>query len=125
MKCLIDSFLVLNSQQNVMSIDVILEPLLFAFGMRQLRKTYNFCFKVWEYYKKIWEKYTPFTTPYETNGKNKKWTLKEIVRKIIIQQKFLRLYKMEKKNIKKKTKGIIVNTNKYNSLIITNLKIYS
>ena len=122
MKCLIDSFLVLNSQQNVMSIDVILEPLLFAFGMRQLRKTYNFCFKVWEYYKKIWEKYTPFTTPYETNGKNKKWTLKEIVRKIIIQQKFLRLYKMEKKNIKKKTKGIIVNTNKYNSLIITNLK---
>ena len=43
MKCLIDSFLVLNSQQNVMSIDVILEPLLFAFGMRQLRKTYNFC----------------------------------------------------------------------------------
>ena len=50
MACLIENFIVLNSEQNVMVIDVILEPLLLAFGMRQVRKSWILLFKVLELY---------------------------------------------------------------------------
>ena len=39
MMCLIETFIVLNSEQNVLVIDVILECILLAFGMRQVKKT--------------------------------------------------------------------------------------
>ena len=126
MSCIIESFLVLNSEQNVMVIDVILEPLLFAFGMRQVKKTYEFYFKVMEYVRQLWDKYIPFVNPYEKTEKRKtKMTLKQIIRKIILQQRTKRGLEQKSKGNKIRKKNLnykIVNTEKYNFLLITNVK---
>ena len=127
MSCVIDNFIVLNSGQNVMVIDVVLEPLLFAFGMRQVRKSWAFYFKVMEYIPLLWEKYIPFTKPYDSPEKGKmKKTLKQIIRKIMTQQKIKRALqrKLQTKDGNKKNKlnTRIINLYQFNYLIITNVK---
>ena len=57
MFCLIENFLVLKSKQNVMIIDVTLEPLLVAFGMLQIRNVYNLYLKIFKYIRLLFEKY--------------------------------------------------------------------
>ena len=125
MSCVIDSFLVLNSEQNVMVIDVILEPLLFAFGMWQVRKSWNFYFKVMEYVYLLFEKYIPYAKPYDDIEKNRKrLSLRDIVEKVMKQQKIKRTLERGKKikNNKKNINTTIVNIHKYNYLLITNVK---
>ena len=59
MACLIESFIIVNSEQSVMIIDVILEPILFSFGMRQFRKSWALYEKTMKYLSLMWEQYIP------------------------------------------------------------------
>jgi hypothetical protein len=73
MSCVIESFLALDSENNVMIIDVILEPLLFAFGMRQVRKSWEFYFKVMKHVDDMLKvHYKPFIKPYFDAEERKK-----------------------------------------------------
>ena len=124
MACLIENFIVLNSEQNVMVIDVILEPLLLAFGMRQVRKSWILLFKVLELYPSLWVKYVPYAKPFEVNKKFKtRLSLKEMVKKVTQQQKVKKVFEKLKVNkTKSNTKRKIFNTENFNSLLITNVK---
>ena len=123
MMCLIDSFIVLNSEQNVMVIDVILEPILFAFGMRQVRKCWILYDKVMKFLPLLWEKYVPYAKPNEINsGIKKKMTLKSMVKKVFKLYKIKNFNEKEMKKKKDDDKKVIVNRDKFNSLLITNVK---
>lgn len=63
MESLIDSFIVLNSLQNAMIIDINLEPMLFAFGMRQFKKSWILYEKSMKHIKLMFEKYIPYIKP--------------------------------------------------------------
>ena len=115
MSCLIENYLMLKSEKNIMEIDVILEPLLFAFGMRQLRKTWNFYSEVMKYIQLLWEKYKPYAKPDE-----KKMTQKNLREKIIREQ-ISKTAPEQNVKINNKTK-ILVNIENFNNLLITNIK---
>ena len=124
MECLIESFIVLYSEQNVMIIDVNLEPILFAFGMRQFRKSWALYEKSMKYLQLMFEKYIPYAQPGEKLIKlNKQKTLKDLINKVIRRANLKR--DLEKKmKLRKKSKLVnkIVNTQKFNFLLITNVK---
>ena len=123
MACLIESFIVLNSEQNVMIIDVIIEPIMFSFGMRQFRKSWSMYEKSMNYLSLMWEKYIPYVNPGDTLKHNKRKSLKDLIYKVINRQNLKR--DLERKlNLSKKKKLInkIINTEHFNSLLITNVK---
>ena len=124
MTCLIDSFIVLYSEQSVMIIDVILEPILFAFGMRQFKKSWALYEKSMNYLQLMWERYIPYVYPgQEITKPYTKRTLKDVINKVIRKQKFKRELDIKKKlRNKKKIVNKIINTDKFNSLLITNVK---
>ena len=126
MFCLIENFLVLKSKQNVMIIDVTLEPLLVAFGMLQIRNVYNLYLKIFKYIRLLFEKYIPYAKPGDKNIKNKmRLTLKELVKTIIKKQKkSIRSSAILFNNNNKTNKinTILINTKYFNSLLITNVK---
>ena len=125
MSCLIDSFLVLNCEKTVMIIDVNLEPILFAFGMRQFKKTWALYEKSMKYLQLMWEKYIPYAQPGEEVTKRlyEKKTLKYVINKVIRRQRLKReLERKLKLSKKKKAVNTIINTDKFNSLLITNVK---
>ena len=121
-KCLIDNFLVLNSGQNVMIIDVIIEPLIFAFGMRQVRRAFKFQEKVIEYLSLMTASYVPYAKPGNTTSKGRhRLSLIDMVK---IVNKERKIKKNQENNVKDKKKNvnIIVNNEHFNSLLITNVK---
>ena len=123
MACLIDSFIALNSEQNVMIIDVNTEPILFAFGMRQFKKSWSLYEKSMNYLKLMFEKYIPYARPGQEKISLKKKSLKYIIKKVIRRQHLKR--SIEKKmQLSKREKIVnkIINTDKFNSLLITNVK---
>ena len=122
--CLIESFIILYSQQNIMIIDVNLEPLLFAFGMRQFRKSWALYEKSMNYLQLMWEKYIPYVQPGEIlTKKYKKKSLKDLINKVINRQKLKRELDIKLKlSKKKKIINTIINSEKFNSLLITNVK---
>ena len=125
MTCLIESFIVLNSEQSVMIIDVNLEPVLFAFGMRQFRKTWSFYEKSMKYLQLLlYEKYFPYAQPGEVLIKlYKRKSLKDLIKRVIRRQNLKRdLEKKIKLAKKSKTVNRIVNSEKFNFLLITNVK---
>ena len=124
MSCLIDSFIVLNNQQRVMIIDVYTEPILFAFGMRQFRKSWALYEKSMNYLSLMWEKYIPYVKPgVVLDNKKKRKSLKDLIRKVIRRQNLKReLKKKLQLTKKKKVLNTIINIDKFNFLLITNVK---
>ena len=123
MSCLIDTFIVLHSEQSVMIIDVNTEPLLFSFGMRQFRKSWALYEKSMKYLQLMFEKYIPYVQPGAELLQTKKKTLKDLINKVITRQNLKRqLERKLKLSKKEKIVNKIVNTDKFNSLLITNVK---
>ena len=124
MSCLIDSFIVLNNEQRVMIIDVITEPILFAFGMRQFRKSWALYQKSMNYLSLMWEKYIPYAKPgIVLDNKKKRKSLKDLINKVIRRQNLKRDLKRKLKlTKKKKVLNTIINIDKFNFLLITNVK---
>ena len=124
MSCLIDSFIVLNSEQRAMIIDVNTEPILFFFGMRQFRKSWDLYKKSMNYLSLMWEKYIPYIRPgEELINKNKRKSLKDLINKVIKRQNLKRELKRKINLTKKKNVlNTIINTDKFNFLLITNVK---
>ena len=90
-KCNIESYIFPHVEQSIMNIDVEMEPLILAFGMRQVRKLMNFSTNALGFLSKLEEKYIPFIKPENIqNGvvvmpNRKKYKIKKIFRRIIIR----------------------------------------
>jgi hypothetical protein len=126
MSCLIDSFIVLNNEQRVMIIDVNTEPILFAFGMRQFRKSWALYQKSMNYLSLMWEKYIPYAKPgIVLDNKKKRKSLKDLIKKVIRRQNLKRELKRKLKiTKKKKVFKTIFKLKKIKFLIIYNVKSY-
>ena len=127
MACVIESFLALDSEQNVMIIDVILEPLLLGFGMRQVRKSYEFYFKVMKLVEDMLKvRYKPFKKPYFDTEERRKTNkiFRQFLIKDILEKKDPNKFKSI--NIggyfRKKKYEKIINIDNYNYFLITNVK---
>ena len=63
LNCFIDSYIVPYVEQSVMDINVVLEPLILAFGMRQVRKLMSLSTLALEFLQNMNEKYFPHVKP--------------------------------------------------------------
>ena len=93
LKVSIDSGISPYIEESVMNINVLLEPLIFSFGMRQVRKLMGFSTKALEILPKLEEKYFPHIKPeYVVDGviqipQKKKYKVKQIFRKILVKNR--------------------------------------
>ena len=121
LKCSIDSDIQPYIEESVMNINVILEPLILAFGMRQVRKLMGFLDKVSAFTPKLQEKYFPHVKPEQVvNGvvkkpPKKKYKAKNIFRKILVRNQLNKILKQTLKKKQTKKEEIFINTNKFNS----------
>ena len=123
-KCNIESYIAPYAEQSYMNIDVEMEPLILAFGMRQVRKIMNFSTDSMKYISKLGEKYFPFLKPeYIENGivkipKRKKYKIKQVIRKAYVRNQFKKILKQKmteiKEREKEKGKKLFINTNRFN-----------
>ena len=133
-KCNIEGCLAPLVEQNIMNIDVEMEPLLLAFGMRQVRKLMLLYDKAMEFLRKLEEKYFPFIKPeYIQNGvivlpKKQNHTMKQIIRRIISRNQFKKILKQKmteiKEKNKKKLKQLFINKNRFNTHMEIGCKIH-
>ena len=124
-KCNIESYIVPHIEQSVMNIDVLMEPLILVFGMRQVRKMMTFLPEAMNFLVNLNKKYIPFIKPENVqNGvaiipKKKKYKMKDIIRRIIVRNYISNVFKKKMSEIKEKEKenalNIFINTNKFNS----------
>ena len=124
-KCNIESYIMPYIEQSIMNIDVEMEPLILAFGMRQVRKLMSFSNVALGYLPKLEEKYIPFIKPEDVqNGivmiqKKKKIKMRKIVVRLMIRNLFKKVFKQKmidvKEKDKKKLKQLFINTNRFNT----------
>ena len=124
-KCNIESYIAPYVEQSIMNIDVEMEPLILAFGMRQFRKIMTFSTTSLEFLSKLEEKYFPFLKPEQIqNGvvvipKRKRQTMKKIIQKIFVTNQIRKVFKQKlvemNEREKKKMKVLFINTNRFNS----------
>ena len=131
--CSIEGYIVPLSEVSVMNIDVEMEPLILAFGMRQVRKLMKLSDLSLAFLPKLNEKYIPYIKPHQVvNGvpvipKRPKMHMKQVIRKILTRNQFRKILKqkmtevMEKEKDKKKV--VFINTNRFNSHMEINVKI--
>ena len=132
-KCNIESYIVPYVEQSIMNIDVEMEPLILAFGMRQVRKLMGFSNIALEYLGQFSEKYIPFIKPEQIrNGvvyipKKKKHTLKQIIRRIYTKNQYKQILTTKMIEIKgkknEKMKQVYINTNHFNNRMNIGCKI--
>ena len=125
LKCNIEQYLAPFIEQNIMNIDVEMEPLLLAFGMRQVRKLMLLSTKATEFLPKLQEKYFPFIKPENIqNGvivfpKKKKKTMKQIILHIVTRNQIKKILNQKmtevKEKDKKKNRKLFVNTSRFNT----------
>ena len=122
-KCNIESYIVPHVEQSIMNIDVEMEPLILAFGMRQVRTLMNFSTTALGFLSKLEEKYIPFIRPENVqNGvvlipKRKKYKIRQIFRRIMIRNMIRTVLKQKMVEAKEKDKNkiIFINTNRFNT----------
>ena len=123
-KCNIDSYIAPYTEQSIMNIDVEMEPILLAFGMRQVRKLMLLSNLALGILPKLEEKYFPFIKPENIqNGvinipKRKRQNMKQIIRRVVIRNQFKKILKQKMKEVKekdKKSKRLFINTNRFNN----------
>ena len=108
-------------EESVMNIDVLLEPLILAIGMRQVRKLMGFMTKVTDFLPKLEEKYFPHIKPeYVVDGvvqlpPKKKYKAKQIFRKILVRNLIKKVLKQTMKKNPTKKEELFINTNRFNS----------
>ena len=118
-------------EESVMNINVLLEPLILSFGMRQVRKLMGFSTKATAVLPKLQEKYFPHIKPeYVVDGvihlpQKKKYKAKQIFRKILVRNQLNKILKQTLKNTKTKTKKeeLFINTNRFNNQMGIQVKI--
>ena len=121
MKCSIDSYINPYLEESYMNIDVLLEPLILAFGMRQIRKLMNFSKVATAFTPKLQEKYIPNIKPeYVENGVPKipernKYKVKNIIRKILTRNMLEKVLKQIIKRQDVKKEQMFINTNRFNN----------
>ena len=131
--CNIESYIVPLSEVSVMKIDVEMEPLILAFGMRQVRKLMKLSDLSLAILPKFEEKYIPYVKPEQViDGvvyipKRKKMHMKEIIRRILTRNQFKKILKLKMTEVmekeKEKKKVVFINTNRFNSHMEINVKI--
>ena len=125
-KCNIESYIAPFAEQSIMNINILMEPLILAFGMRQVRTLYSFYNENFnKFMNEFNEKYFPFIKPEQiVNGvvmipKKKKRTLKEIVRKAYLKNHISKIFKQRMAEIqekkKEKTRKVFINTTRFNN----------
>ena len=123
LSCNIESYISPDTEQSVMNISVILEPLILAFGMRQVRKLMDFLPEATAFVPKLQEKYFPHVKPEQiVNGvvqipPKKKYKVKQIIRKILVRNQLNKVLKQTMKKTQVKTEEMFINTNKFNNLM--------
>ena len=132
-KCNIEGYIAPYAEQSVMNIDVLMEPLILAFGMRQVRKLMKLSEIALQFLPKLDEKYFPFIKPEQIqNGeviipKRKKWTVKQVVKRVVARNQFKKILKQKmteaKENEAKKERPLFINTNRFNNHVEINCKI--
>ena len=129
LKCSIESHISPYNEESVMNINVILEPLILAFGMRQVRKIMGFLPEVTGFLSKMNERYVPYITPDKVvNGivqipPKKKKIVKDIFKKILVRNLLKNILKEAISNVQTKKKEIFINTNRFNSQTVIDCKI--
>ena len=129
LNCFIDSYIVPYVEQSVMDINVVLEPLILAFGMRQVRKLMSLSTLALEFLQNMNEKYFPHVKPEQIvdgvliKPKKKKYIIKKIFKKIFIRNQLNKVLKQTLKETKPAEKGLFINTNKFNNHMGINCKI--
>ena len=109
-KCKIESYIDPYDEQSIMNIDVGMEPINLAFGMRQVRKVMGLSEKSLQFLQKLQEKYIPFIKPeHVKNGviiipKRKKQTLKQIIKRIVTRNQFKKILNQKMTEVKEKKK---------------------
>jgi len=131
--CNIESYIAPLSEVSVMNIDVEMEPILLAFGMRQLRKLMALSNASLEFLPKLQEKYFPHIKPEQiVNGvvtipKRKKRHLKQIIRKVVTRNQISKVLKQKisevKEKEKEKGKKVFINTTRFNNHMEISCKI--
>ena len=97
LKVSIDSNIAPYREESMMNISVLLEPLILAIGMRQIRKLMNLSKLALDFLSKMEEKYFPHVKPeYIVDGvvqmpPKKKFQVKQIFRKILIRNYMQRI----------------------------------
>ena len=131
LKVSIDSNIAPYREESMMNISVLLEPLILAIGMRQIRKLMNLSKLALDFLSKMEEKYFPHVKPeYIVDGvvqmpPKKKFQVKQIFRKILIRNYMNKILKQTmKKAVKKKGDDVVfINTNGFNSKMGITVKI--
>ena len=124
-RCNIESYIAPYIEQNFMNIDVEMEPLILAFGMRQVRKLMGFSKIVMDFLGNLSEKYIPFITPDQVRDgvvyirKRKKYRLREVIKRIVVRNYFKKTLEKKMMEIKEKKKEklkvLFINTNRFNN----------
>ena len=128
-KCSIDSYICPYSEESTMNINVLLEPVILAFGMRQVRKLMNFQTTSMAILQKMQEKYFPNLKPEQVvNGvvqlpPQKKYHIKQVFRKILIRNQLNKVLKKMMKTTVTKKDQLFINTSKFNSKMKIAVKI--
>ena len=132
-RCNIESYIAPYVEQNFMNLDVEMEPLILAFGMRQIRKLMGFSNIALNFSGKLSEKYIPFIIPEQIkNGvvyipKRKKHTLRQVIRKIVTRNQYKKILTRKmgeiKEKHKEKMKVVFINTNRFNNSMSIGCKI--
>ena len=121
LKVSIDSYIHPYLEESYMNINVLLEPLILAFGMRQLRKLMDFSKVVTAFTPKLQEKYFPNIKPeHVINGvaqipPKKKYHVKQVFRKILTRNMLNKVLKQTMKQKETKKEQIFINTNRFNN----------
>ena len=107
--CSIESYIAPLSEVSTMNIDVNMEPIILAFGMRQLRKLIVLTNLSLDFLSKLEEKYIPFIKPQNVqNGiviiQKKKLTMKQIIRRVLVTNQIKKVIKQKFKEVKKRKK---------------------
>ena len=130
LKCSIDSYINPYIEESYMNINVLLEPLILAFGMRQLRKLMDFSKVATAFLPKMKERYYPNIKPeHVINGvpqipPKKKYHVKEVIRKILTRNMLNKVLKQKiKKQDVKKEQQMFINTNRFNNKMGISCKI--
>ena len=121
LKCSIESYIQPFIEESVMTINVILEPLILAFGMRQVRKLMGFLPAVTAFSPKLQEKYVP-QAPTDQKGNysvnkipKEKSNIKDKFRQVLVRNQLEKILRQIMKNTKTKKHEIFINTTKFNS----------
>ena len=127
----IEGYIVTNSELSVMNIQCNFDPIILSIGIRQIKVLMELSNQGGKMGELMEEKYIPPIIPeYVVNGKvvlptKKKMKFKEAIRRIILKNTMMKILERNVKKMKasKDIKVVIINTDKYNNLMVIEVNI--